>query len=282
MSGASARRRAHFRTRLEHGGADRGGASAATSPRRSRWCSPTRRRGAGLSLRARPASRPKSCASKRYADRDAFEAALQARLAAHDIESRLSRRLHAHPQPGRSSSAGAGGCSTSIPRCCPSCVGLHTHERALAAGLTRARLHRSFRRAGTRRRPDRRPGARAGSCRTTTPSVSPRAFSPRSTGSIRARSPKWRRRSRACAAARRAAPRQRAAPARRSRPVGEEAVLSHKLSQGGRECGKSAADAARPGSPAPAVGASPAAKGARRSKTMKVRNARRRQWRGRI
>jgi polyphosphate kinase len=69
----------------------------------------------------------------------------------------------------------------------------------------------------------------------------------------------------------RPARRQRAVTARRSRPVGEEAVLSHKYRREGRkEVGKSAADVARPGSPAPADGKSPAAKGARRSKTMKA------------
>ena len=89
----------------------------------------------GLAFACRAGIATEVVESKRYSDRDAFEAALQAALAAHRIEficlAGFMRVLGA-----QFVKRWRGRMLNIHPSLLPALRGLHTHERALAAGLT--------------------------------------------------------------------------------------------------------------------------------------------------
>ena len=201
--------------------------------------------------------------SQLYGDRDAFEAALQARLEAHHIEfvclAGFMRILSA-PFVER----WRGRILNIHPSLLPALRGLNTHERALAAGLSEHGCTVHF----------VEPELDAGPivAQTRVP-VLPDDDAEQLAARVLAEEHKLYPRALAEAAAklRSAAaapadlePRPRTIPSRRGAPVGGDAVLSHNYRKEARQ----AAGSAPPRRPARAAGKKPALKAARRSKRM--------------
>ena len=168
-------RRPDLRPRLQHERADRGRAQPRIFPPRSRSSCPTSREAAGLEAARAAGVAARGLDAKAFAGKPEFEAAMTAALAAAEVEliclagfMRILSPAFVERWRGRILNI--------HPSLLPDLRGLHTHERALARGARRARLHRPFRHRGPRRGADRRPGARAGAAgRRRRPARRPRA-----------------------------------------------------------------------------------------------------------
>ena len=106
--------------------------------------------------------------------REAHEAAMDAALRKAGAEYVALCRLHAHPDRPSFVDKWEGRMVNIHPSLLPKYKGLHTHERAIAAGDSHGRLLGPRRHRRARRRPAARPDRRSRSCPATPPRASPR------------------------------------------------------------------------------------------------------------
>ena len=145
-------RRAHFRPRQQPARPARGGAAGHGRDQQRRRC-----RGVSSIARSRGIA-TRVVEHRRFASREAFDAALEREIETLRAAPGRARRFHARARRRSSSAATPSGCSNIHPALLPSFPGLDTHARALAAGVKLHGCTVHFVTAGGRPRTDRHPG----------------------------------------------------------------------------------------------------------------------------